>query len=135
GLPPPPVAFTDGAFRTRWVSRFRHRERGEPDSPELIASFPKEAPTAPARAVTPPAAAAPKTQPAVAQPPRPAASAPPKAVASRPQAPAARPAARPAPQVVVAPDFSDLEEEPPSEEQPAGEKTALHSIPDGFRKG
>jgi pilus assembly protein CpaF len=75
GLPPPPVAYTDGSFRVRWVQRFKHRERGEPDSPELIATFPKEVPDNPPEPVKfggPTAApAAPKAQPAAGSAPRP----------------------------------------------------------------
>jgi pilus assembly protein CpaF len=151
GLPPPPVAFIDGNVRTRWVKRFKNRERGEPDSDELIATFPKEAPepvAPPPKPAAAPATPAPKPAPVAAAPkpvapaPRPAAPAAkaaaaaparsPSAAPARPasfSAPGARPAARPAaratPSIIVEGDDLEADEETP---RPA-EKTALHQLP------
>jgi pilus assembly protein CpaF len=146
GLPPPPVAFIDGSHRVRWVKRFKHRERGEADSDELIATFPKEAPepgevkpAAPVVAPKPPAPAA-ASKPA-APTPKPAAAAParpgPAASSQRPasfSAPGARPAARPAsaaPGRPAAPRSIIVEGDDEDEEEAVrpGEKTALHQLP------
>ena len=148
GLPPPPVAFVDGGVRTRWVKRFKHRERGEANSEELIATFPKEVPAAgapppkpPAPAAAPkaaagsapkPAPAAPSSRPPAAPAPRPVAATPARAPsfsapgarpASRPAAPAPRPAAPHS--IIVEGD----EEDPEDEAARPGEKTALHQLP------
>lgn len=124
GLPPPPVAFTDGAFRTRWVKRFRHRERFEADPPELIATFPTEAPPP-----SPPAARAiaPATPPMAA--PRPAA--PQVKVAPRPVTPrpvgVALPARTPfkSPPTVLLEDDDEVDD---GEARP-GEKTDPNALP------
>ncbi len=156
GLPPPPVAYVDGSHRTRWVKRFKHRERGEADSEELIATFPKEAPEykapppkpappKPAPAAATPARAAPgsapKPTPSVSSPaaPRPAAAPAPRPRGGAParpasfSAPGARPAARPGAAAArpTAPSvIVDGDDEEPEEEVPrSGEKTALHQLP------
>ncbi|MHB8417783.1 MAG: ATPase, T2SS/T4P/T4SS family [Myxococcales bacterium] len=133
GLPPPAAAH-GGSQRVRWVKRFQHREKGLEDPPELVATFPKQAPLEPAvpkapavaappggipKAVPKPAAPQPQARPAVAAA-KPA-TRPPVAGAAVPGRPVPRPA--PKPTIVVEGD-DDVEDE-----QRPGEKTALHAIP------
>ncbi|HUB05637.1 MAG TPA: CpaF family protein [Myxococcales bacterium] len=132
GLPPPAMVH-DGTHRVHWTKRFAHRDKGLPDPPELVATFPKEAPEPKAPAPKPVAAVAPSGgTPKPAPKPAPAATPRPPAVAAKPvPKPASvappRPAVKPVPRpsVVVEDDgLDDLDEEP----RP-GEKTALHQMP------
>ncbi len=145
GLPPPPVAFTDGTFRARWVSRFKHRERGEADPPELVATFPAQPGESPALAPAAPRPAPPRAEATPRPLPRPtpkpaavaaAAAARPAGRPAPPPSPSPRPAIpRPAPRAEAGPDLSSLDDEAEAEEGEAPvEKTALHPIPDDFRE-
>ncbi len=136
GLPPPAI-HSAGTFRVRWVPRFRHRERGEPDSPELIASFPKISTGNRHANVSRPAAApgreAPRSAPAAAPPARPRDATSADARSGRP---APRPVqgphvagARPEARTAAADLLESLEQLPgPAEDADPVERTAVHDL-------